>query len=172
MNELFYPHSEEQETYPIYELPGFLTDEEIKFFRDYIDQVNFRQKILADSKIAKVIEAKVRQHNFPDAGTFYGCSKEITVSKHVAPFHIATHKDNRKDEGRKKNLKKLFVYLDEDEETPDSGGTIFLDKNRKPVATIKRERGKACLFDIRQLHKGQKLVKGTKYLIGTRLLYS
>ena len=172
MNELPYQHSAKQETYPIYEARNFLSEQEIKFFRDYIDRVNFRQKILADLKVAKMIEDKLRQIDLPDAETFCGCAKEITVSKHHAPFSISPHKDDRKDDGKKRNLRKFLVYLDEDEENPDSGGTIFLDKNCKPVATLQREKGKAGLFDIRQLHKGQKLTKGVKYLLGARLLYS
>lgn len=171
MNELIYPHSEEQQTYPIYELPNFLDQSEVKFFIDYIDKAKSRQGILIDTEIAKIIEDKLRQFEFPDADTFHGCAKEITISRHEAPFYISSHKDDRKDEGRKKNLKKLIIYLDQDDELPNSGGTVFLDKNNNPVATVKRERGKAGIFDIRQLHKGQRLVKGIKYLIGARLLY-
>lgn len=172
MNELLYAHSAEQETYPLYESPNFLSDEEIKFFRDYIDRVNFRQKILADPTIAKMIEDKLRQSDLPDAATFCGCAKEITVSKHHAPFSISAHKDDRKDDGKKRNLRKFLIYLDDDADNPESGGTVFLDKKLKPVATLRREKGKAGMFDIRQWHRGQKLVQGTKYLLGARLLYS
>lgn len=172
MNELDYPHSEKLETYPIYELPNFLGQQEIQFFIDYIDKTRSKQGILIDTEMAKIIEDKLRQFDFPDADTFHGCAKEITISRHQAPFYISSHKDERKDEGKKKNLKKLIIYLDQDDENPNSGGTVFLDKDNKPVATIKRERGKAGIFDIRQLHKGQRLVAGIKYLIGARLLYN
>jgi hypothetical protein len=171
MNELKYTHSEENETYPIYEFPNFLNKQEIEFFIDYIEKAKSKQKIIVDEKIAKIIEDKIYQSNFPDSDAFCGCAKEITVSKHKAPFHVGPHKDQRKDEGNKKNLKKLIIYLDEDNENPNSGGTVFLDKNNKTVATLNREKGKAGLFDIRQLHEGQDLTKGIKYLLGARLLY-
>lgn len=172
MTELIYPHSEGKETYPIHELPNFLTSQEIGFFVEHIDRIGLRQAIRDDIEIAALIEGKLRQFDFPSAATFLGCAKEITVSRHVAPFHISPHKDDRKDDGSRLNLKKLIIYLDQDEENPDSGGTVFLDKHKKPVATVRREMGKAAIFDIRQLHKGQDLVRGVKHLIGARLLYT
>ena len=73
--------------------------------------------------------------------------------------------------GEVKNLTKFLIYLNEDLENPNSGGTVFFNKKKTTAAVIKREKYKAALFDMRQLHTGGQLVKGIKYLFGARLMY-
>lgn len=170
-----YKPNEQKDCYPIYEFPDFLDEQEAKYLIDYINKTKVKQKIIVDKQISEIIENKIKQK--PELlkyqeWNFDGCHEEITVSKHKAPFSIDIHLDSRKDSGERKNLTKFIIYLDEDPNNQDNGGTIFLDSDKKTVFILRREKYKAAMFDIRQWHKGQKLVSGYKYLLGVRLLYA
>ena len=178
--------NEESLCFPIYEFPNFINDEEADIIIDSINKFETRQKILKNKEISKMIEDKIFEYidkgKFPEfyyldhvkkkqRFKFVGCHTDITISKHNAPYKISKHKDEQKNMGINKNLTKLLIYLNDDPENPDSGGTIFHNKEKDTVTTIKREKNKACIFDIRQYHSGETLVSGTKYLLGLRLMY-
>lgn len=108
-----------------------------------------------------------------------GLSDSVTLSRHNSPIDI--HRDIEGKtifRGKKYNnlvcFYKIALYLNEvnSHNNKNAGGTILYDDNKVPQKTIIPKKGRALIFDIRDLHSGAPIPKGRmKYLIGFRLLY-
>jgi hypothetical protein len=61
----------------------------------------------------------------------------------------------------------VLTYLNDDF---DGGETIFYDDLFEEKVTIKPKKGRTLLFDIEKFHKGNVVLSGEKYWIGTELV--
>lgn len=124
-----------------------------------------------------------------------GLADDVTLSRHYKP--IGKHHDkpltygSRADNTELKCLYKMGIYLNnivvnsEQEHckcgkqhcnrsgsSSTYGGTVLYDEDGRVEARVVPKVGRALIFDIRDLHSGDKIPKGQiKYMIGFRLLY-
>lgn len=108
-----------------------------------------------------------------------GLSDSVTLSRHNT--HIEMHRD-KEDKISYRGVKyddvvclyKIAIYLNDINSHPQckAGGTILYDEDGIQRVAIAPKKGRALIFDIRDLHSGAPIPSGkTKYLIGFRLLY-
>jgi hypothetical protein len=108
-----------------------------------------------------------------------GLSDSVTLSRHNTPIEIHRDVEGKINfQGKKYNNLKCFykiaLYLNQVNSHNDknAGGTILYDDDKIPQNIIIPKKGRALIFDIRDLHSGGPIPKGRiKYLIGFRLLY-
>lgn len=108
-----------------------------------------------------------------------GLSDSVTLSRHNSPIDIHRDVEGKTTfRGKKYNnlicFYKIALYLNEvnSRDNKNAGGTILYDDDKVPQKTIIPKKGRALIFDIRDLHSGAPIPKGRmKYLIGFRLLY-
>lgn len=108
-----------------------------------------------------------------------GLSDSVTLSRHNEPIGI--HRDAEGETTfRGKRYRdlicfyKIALYLNDIDSDLKSklGGTILYDDDKNERAAVSPKKGRALIFDIRDLHSGAPIPKGkVKYLIGFRLLY-
>lgn len=181
------------ESFPIYEIENFLDQKECDKYIDYIKRIGKEQVIMNDANIIKIFNEKIRKlyNYYPhisdiEGYEFVSCSSAISLCMYEAPNKIGLHRDRIINSIGTCNLKKFFIYLNDDivvgnetnvedatnsREIISSGGTTFYNNKNEIVANIQRERGKAVIFNVKQLHEGAPLETGTKYLFGLRLLF-
>lgn len=81
--------------------------------------------------------------------------------------YFAPHSDGyfQRDNGERSHFT-FMVYLNDDFE----GGATAFYQSRVPLQ-VRPERGKALVFYHRQLHEGQPVVRGRKYVLRTDVMY-
>lgn len=108
-----------------------------------------------------------------------GLSDSVTLSRHNDPIGIHRDEEGKTTfQGKKYDnlicLYKIALYLNNINSDPRSraGGTILYDDDKVERASISPKKGRALIFDLRDLHSGAPIPKGkVKYLIGFRLIY-
>ncbi len=93
-----------------------------------------------------------------------GVFEPLRVYRYEVGHHFGLHSDQSYVRGDARSLLTLLLYLDEDF---DGGETEFPEENR----TIVPRTGDALWFQHAVLHAGKRVIRGTKHLLRTDVLY-
>jgi hypothetical protein len=94
-----------------------------------------------------------------------GLNQPLRIYRYEPGQHFGPHQDQSyAGPGGSSSLLTFMVYLNDDFE---GGGTAFLDEGR----TVAPRTGMALLFQHKVLHAGERVLRGTKYVLRTDVLY-
>ena len=173
--------------FEIFTIDNLYTDEEINFFKDYVENANDKNRSFTSSpfKNGKIIEPDFSSLMYSRIKTFlpdeyvdkknikWGfleCTKYIMYAKIRCGENFGIHSDTgcQYDVQMNKYSKyTVLTYLNDDYE---GGNTIFYDDNFKKTCEIKPRTNRTLMFDIDLFHQGCKVLKGNKYWIGSELV--
>ena len=173
--------------YEVMTIENIYTDEEIGFFINQIENRSDKERLFSDNRFknGKVIDDKhsqmifdrIRSHlppNYQDReGNEWefvkGCGY-IFYSKFEEGEQFGIHTDTGStyDEDNKMYSKfTVLTYLNDDF---IGGNTQFFDSKLIPTISIIPKKNKTLLFDIDLFHKGEMIIQGVKYWIGTEIV--
>lgn len=181
---------------PVYEIPGFLSEDECEALVEAADARRFppvpygeKNKIFTGTKYAAHKQDASVDAFLERACECFGCGAErfdpVTVTRYAAGEYQARHLDARlphqinRDAAYMRTggqrIAQLIVYL----RAPEAGGGTKFYDGAFGGLTVAPEPGKALIFptatldglaDERYLHSGEPVTAGTKWIVGTWLM--
>jgi predicted 2-oxoglutarate/Fe(II)-dependent dioxygenase YbiX len=173
-----------------YQVPNFLTKEECVGFIQYAESQGFEQALVNTKAKGQIMMKELRDNDrhvwqardlatqlwelvrdFVPADVYgwtaIGLNEQFRIYRYKDGQQFKLHPDGafKRDETEHSKIS-VIIYLNDDFE---GGETEFLDAVSD--GTIKPEVGKMLLFSHGQLHKGNPVPTGTKYVLRTDIMY-
>lgn len=182
-------HFSHETMYSIFTIDNLYTDEELNTFIDYVRNSSDKNRSFTNSpfKNGKMIEPDMSRlmfekikPNLPQKyvdtkgveWTFKNSVKYVFYSDIKEGQMFGIHTDTGSEYNDTNNLFSKFTVLTYLNDDYEGGCTTFFTDDFIQTSVIKPQRGKTLIFDIDLYHKGEKVIKGTKYWIGTELVCS
>jgi hypothetical protein len=159
-------------------IDSLYTEQELDLFKEFIDnKIELKENIpfttegiFENGKIihewSKLMDTRIKSF----FNGYIETCKYIFYSKITPGQQFGIHTDTGCVFDQKNNKFSRYTcltYLNEDYE---GGFTKFYDDNFNETITIVPKRNRTLIFDISLFHCGTKVIKGTKYWIGTELV--
>jgi len=170
------------------EIPNFLTGEECSGFIQYAEDQGFEEALIQTRAVGQVMNKDIRDNDrhiwdardlatqlwvlvkeyVPeevDGWYAHGLNERFRIYRYKDGQQFKVHPDGSfKRDAHEHSKITLLIYLNDNF---DGGSTEFVN----PYETIEPEAGKMLLFSHGQLHKGNSVPKGTKYVFRTDVMY-
>lgn len=171
-----------------FELENFMSEEDCKSYIDFAEEIGFREakintrakgeiydkntrnndRVVLDSpEIAQILFEKVKEHcpETFDGWVLDGLNERVRFYRYRDGQEFKVHPDGAfKRNENEVSMITLLVYLNEDF---IGGETEFV----MPWAKVTPTTGKLLLFAHKQLHKGNPVFEGTKYVLRSDVMY-
>lgn len=170
------------------QVPKFFTDEECTGFIAMAEAEGFEEALIQTKEKGQVLNKEVRDNDrlifeardlatqlwelvkehVPeevDGWTAFGLNEQFRVYRYMDGQQFKVHPDGSFKRNEHEHSKiTVIIYLNDNF---DAGSTEFV----MPHETIEPEEGKMLLFAHGQLHKGNAVPRGTKYVLRTDVMY-
>lgn len=170
------------------QIPNFFTEEECSGFIKYAESQGFEEALIETRNVGQVMNKDVRDNDrhiwdardlatqlwslvkehVPleiDGWVAHGLNERFRIYRYKDGQQFKVHPDGSFKRNEHEHSKvTLLIYLNDNF---DGGETEFV----MPYDTIEPETGKMLLFVHGQLHKGNPVPRGTKYVLRTDVMY-
>ena len=172
--------------FEIFTFKNLYSTEEINKFIEFINTTKYDRKFSTnDFKNGKILNSSLSEliydrikHLFPKIyidennvkWSFVGTSKYIFYSKFKTNEMFDVHTDTGSVYDSVNNIYSKFTLLTYLNDNYIGGETIFYDNEFSETNKIIPEKNKTLIFDINLFHKGNMVIDGEKYWIGTEIV--
>lgn len=160
-------------------IDNILSDEECKILMNKIDNnknsehiangsfANYKRIVLIDNDLCDVIFNRIK-HLLPNDKTYKRCNEYFRIAKYNTGGEFKIHRDGiNQDKYGNRSYLTLNIFLNDNLE---GGETDFYNDDKSLRLSVKPKTGTGALFYSQQLHSGNIVKKGNKYLLRTDIM--
>lgn len=173
--------------FEIFTIDNLYTNEEIELFKDYVKNADDKNRTFTSSpfKNGKIINqdfsslmySRIQKYlpgEYVDRQNikweYLECPKYIMYAKVQTGEHFGLHTDTGCEYDINKNKYSKYTVLTYLNDDYEGGNTVFYDDNFKKTCEIKPKSNRTLIFDIDLYHQGCRVLKGSKYWLGSELV--